>query len=117
MLYTCILGIEKAPEKKQLQQLLQHPRVALGEIGLDWTEPMHTWDLQLTVFRRLLSSSCTRRPLVLHLRDGRQQFSARFKIALKWTVSRQAFGFRKYGFDANFKLCGCRNLFNGKSQL
>jgi len=61
------------PEKEQqLQRLLQHPRVALGEIGLDWTEPMHTWDLQLTVFRRLLSSSCTRRPLVLHLRDGRQ---------------------------------------------
>ena len=61
------------PEKEQqLQQLLKHPRVALGYIGLDWTEPVQTWDLQRTVFRRLLSSSCTRRPLVLQLRDGRQ---------------------------------------------
>jgi len=61
------------PEREHhLQHLLLHPRIVPGEIGLVWTEPMHSWDLQLSVCRRLVSSSCTRRPLVFHLWSGRQ---------------------------------------------
>jgi len=39
-----------APEREQhMQPFLQHPRAALWEIGLDWTEPMHTGNVHLPV--------------------------------------------------------------------
>ena len=44
--------------------------VALGEIGLDHTEPEHTWHRQVRVFTQLLSLAPSGLPIILHIREG-----------------------------------------------
>ena len=54
---------------QQLDALLHSPFVtALGEIGLDRTEPEFTWELQETVLKKLLQLCNVRKPLILHIR-------------------------------------------------
>ena len=54
----------------RIESLLRNPCVtALGEVGIDHTEPQESWGVQERALVRLLSLSCPGRPLVLHLRD------------------------------------------------
>ena len=54
----------------KMRELLRDPGVtALGEVGLDWTEPQSTWGVQREVLMRTLELSCPDRVLVIHLRD------------------------------------------------
>ena len=54
----------------KMRELLRDPGVtALGEVGLDWTEPQSTWGVQREVLMRTLELSCPDRVLVIHMRD------------------------------------------------
>ena len=56
--------------------LLTHPRVsALGEVGIDWTEPSATWGCQDQVLHRILSLSHPDQPIVLHVRGTRRDIN------------------------------------------
>ncbi len=55
----------------RIEELLHSPLVsALGEVGLDFTEPESTWMTQQRALQDLLEYSMPVRPLILHLRDG-----------------------------------------------
>ncbi len=55
----------------RIEELLRSPLVlALGEVGLDFTEPESTWMTQQRALQDLLEYSMPVRPLILHLRDG-----------------------------------------------
>ena len=57
--------------KSRIREALRDPGVvALGEVGLDFTTPVDTWELQSAVFGELLTLSCPDRVLVLHIRDA-----------------------------------------------
>ena len=60
--------------QEHFSALLANTRVvAMGEIGLDMTEPRNTWPFQQEIFCNLLSYSCVRKPLVLHLRGDESE--------------------------------------------
>ncbi|XP_060555212.1 uncharacterized protein LOC132716073 [Ruditapes philippinarum] len=59
--------------QKLLSFLMSCNVVALGEIGLDRTEPEMSWDLQEKTMVRLLQFSMPVRPVILHMRDGTDQ--------------------------------------------
>ncbi|KAH3872198.1 uncharacterized protein LOC127868684 [Dreissena polymorpha] len=61
---------------RHLKQLLRNERVvALGEVGLDRTEPADTWGLQEEVLTRILELSSPCQPIILHIRDGEDRQS------------------------------------------
>jgi Tat protein secretion system quality control protein TatD with DNase activity len=61
---------------RHLKQLLRNERVvALGEVGLDRTEPADTWGLQEEVLIRILELSSPCQPIILHIRDGEDRQS------------------------------------------
>lgn len=51
----------------------------LGEVGLDWTEPRHTWEVQEGVLQKILERCCRYRPLVLHIRDVKGSWGAYYR--------------------------------------
>ncbi|KAH3827324.1 hypothetical protein DPMN_129256 [Dreissena polymorpha] len=61
---------------RHLKQLLRNERVvALGEVGLDRTEPADTWGLQEEVLTRILELSSPCQPIILRIRDGEDRQS------------------------------------------
>ena len=60
-----------------LESLILSPHVhALGEVGLDRTEPEHSWRRQEEVLIDVLRFNSLRKPLVLHVRGSRSDFRA-----------------------------------------
>ena len=60
------------PNRKfdELRNLLRLPEVvALGEVGLDHTEPQSTWQAQEEILLKVLQLSMPIQPLIIHLRD------------------------------------------------
>ncbi|KAH3824998.1 hypothetical protein DPMN_126860 [Dreissena polymorpha] len=61
---------------RHLKQLLRNERVvAVGEVGLNRTEPSDTWELQEEVMIRILELSSPCQPIILHIRDGEDRRS------------------------------------------
>ncbi len=60
----------------EIEGLLRNPRVgALGETGLDYTEPDTSWGVQEHTLIQLMLLSMPIRPVILHLRDRNNQYS------------------------------------------
>ena len=65
-----------AQKEEQLRFLLNNPAVtALGEVGIDRSEPKETWELQERIFTHLLMYNQSWRPCVIHIRDPKDEHS------------------------------------------
>ena len=75
--FKCAVGVHPkkvqyfTPQKEeQFRRLLSHPEVsALGEVGLDRTEPEETWVLQEEIFTKIMMYNAPWRTCVIHIRD------------------------------------------------
>ena len=60
-----------------LESLIASPHVhALGEVGLDRTEPVNTWRQSEEVLTKVLNLASIHKPLVLHIRGPRRDLRA-----------------------------------------
>ena len=65
-------------------RLLEHPRcLALGEVGLDHTEPVSTWHHQEVYLRRVLPKTRVLKRLVIHCREAKVGQTAVFSRLLQ----------------------------------
>ena len=60
---------------KDLSEILMNPRVkALGDVGLDHTEPMKHWHLQVDLLHKVLPLLQDHHTLVIHCRGMRNDY-------------------------------------------